>query len=768
MSNLANLTVLEASTLLEKGEITAVDIIKDCLSNIEKYKDLNAFITVAKTEALAAAKESDARRAKGTPLSNIDGIPYAIKDSFCSKDILTTAGSKMLDDFVPPYDAEVVTKLNEAGAIMLGKTNLDQFGHGSSTENSAYGSTKNPYDQTRVPGGSSGGSAVAVAANLCLFAIGEDTGGSIRQPASFTNTTGLKVTYGRVSRFGSIAYASSLDTVGPMTKNVADAAIILEHIAGADIKDATSAQVKPDSYTKDITKTNKNLTIGLPKEFFAEGVDSQVKEVVLAATNKLKKEGFTLKEISIPVLTQSLACYYIIAWAETSSNLARYDGVHYGHSSLKKGETGSNLYDVYAKSRAAGFSTETKRRIMLGTYVLSAGYFDAYYKKALKVRTAIVNGFAQAFSQVDVIIAPVSPILPFKFGAKSDPLEMYLADILTTPINPAGVPSLALPAGFVEQAGKTLPVGMQIIGPQFSESKIMNLGHFWQSIDETNKTNIMNAKDESKLLTGTAAFVIILALALVAVIGIIVSKSTTKKTSEVLADEKPIMETQEEIKKTDYKSADFALLETSKGRIIVELYAEGAPKTVTNFVTLANRGFYDNLLFHRVVKDFVIQGVDPLGNGSGGESIYGEPFEDEINAESLGLSAEIQKMYEELYKFKYRTDISSKKIEKGTLAMANQGVANTNTSQFFIVTGDIQGSLDGKHTAFGRVIEGSDVVQAINVIETDTRNDRPIELITIKTIITGDSIDEIKNLADKKQSEKNETVPQAEDSTQNE
>ncbi len=487
MSTLAKLTVVEASNLLQKGEVKAVDLVKDCLVNIKKNKDLNAFITVAEKEALAAAKASDKRRADKKELSNIDGIPYAIKDSFCTKNVLTTAGSKILDDFVPPYDAEVVAKLNKAGAIMLGKTILDQFGHGSSTENCHFGPAKNPYDVQRVPGGSSGGSAVAVAADLCIFAIGEDTGGSIRQPASFTNITGLKVTYGRVSRYGSIAYASSLDTVGPMTKTVADAAIILEHIAGVDAKDATSGKTKVDKYSQEILKANKDITIGLPKEMFAKGVEPEVKEVVLAAVEKLKKEGFNFKDISVPVLEHSLACYYIIAWAEASSNLARYDGIHYGHSSLKQNEKAHTLYEVYAKSRAAGFSTETKRRIMLGTYVLSAGYFDAYYKKALKVRTAIVNGFNKAFENVDVILAPVSPILPFKFGAKSDPLSMYLADILTTPINPAGVPSLALPAGFVKKDNIDLPVGMQIIGSQFSESKIMNLGYFWQSIDETHK-----------------------------------------------------------------------------------------------------------------------------------------------------------------------------------------------------------------------------------------------------------------------------------------
>jgi len=487
MSKLAELTVVEAVELLTKGEIKAVDLVEACLANIDRHQDLNAFITVVNESALRAAQESDLRRAKGQARSVIDGIPYAIKDSFCTKDVLTTAGSKMLNDFVPPFDAEVVTRLNDAGAILIGKTNLDQFGHGSSTENSHYGPSKNPFDKERVPGGSSGGSAVAVAADMCLFAIGEDTGGSIRQPASFTNITGLKVTYGRVSRYGSIAYASSLDTIGPMTKTVADAALIMKIIAGVDEKDATSAHSPVDDYQKEISQPNKKLKIGLPQEFFAEGVDPQVKQAVLNVATKLKESGYTLVDISIPVLSQSLACYYIIAWAETSSNLARYDGIHYGHSTLKNEDEVHSLYDVYAKSRAAGFSTETKRRIMLGTYVLSAGYFDAYYKKALKVRTAIVNGFNEAFSQVDVILAPVSPILPFKFGVKSDPLQMYLADILTTPINPAGIPSLALPAGFVEHEGVSLPVGMQIMGPQFSESNLLNLGHFWQSIDKTHK-----------------------------------------------------------------------------------------------------------------------------------------------------------------------------------------------------------------------------------------------------------------------------------------
>jgi len=485
MSSLNTLSVVEAIEQLESRAITSFELTKACLDEIERRSELNAFITVARDEALAAAEASDARRAAGKTLSSLDGVPYAIKDSYATRGVRTTAGSKMLDDFIPPYDAEVVARLRAHGAVLLGKTVMDQFGHGSSTENCAYGPSKNPWDTSRVPGGSSGGSAVAVAADLCIFAIGEDTGGSIRQPASFTNTVGLKVTYGRVSRYGSVAYASSLDTMGPMTKTVEDAAIVLEAIAGHDAKDATTSERSVDDYAAVCQSDPKPLTIGLPREFLADGVDERIIAVIRGVADKLTAAGHTIKEISIPVLEQAIACYYIIAWAETSSNLARYDGIHYGHSTLKSEKTASDLYDVYAESRAAGFSTETKRRIMLGTYVLSAGYYDAYYRKALKVRTAIVHGFEEAFKDVDVLLAPVSPVLPFKFGDKGDPLAMYMADIHTTPINPAGVPSLALPAGFVTEDGCELPVGMQLIGQQFAEGQLLSLGAQWQRIDLT-------------------------------------------------------------------------------------------------------------------------------------------------------------------------------------------------------------------------------------------------------------------------------------------
>lgn len=480
-------TLEEAMHWLANGDGTSVELTRACLDAAQKHADLNVFLTIAEDEALAAAVASDARRSAGAPLSDIDGIPYVAKDSYCTTGIRTTAGSKMLDDFVPTYDAEVVTRLNTAGAILLGKTNMDQFGHGGSTENSGYGPSKNPWDTSRVPGGSSGGCAVALAADMCIFAIGEDTGGSIRQPASFTNTTGLKVTYGRVSRWGSIAYASSLDTMGPMTKTVADAAIVLGIIAGHDPKDATSAKNPVDDYRAATITDPKPLKIGLPKEFFAKGVDAEIAQIVRAAADRLAAAGHTIHEVSIPVVEHAIACYYIIAWAETSSNLARFDGVHYGHSVLKHdGAKDATLYDVYAASRSEGFSAETKRRIMLGTYVLSAGYYDAFYRKALKVRTAIVRGFAEALDQVDVLLAPVSPVLPFVIGEKSsDPLAMYMADILTAPINPAGVPSLALPAGMITRDGVTLPVGMQIIGKQFAESTLVSLGAQFQRLDMT-------------------------------------------------------------------------------------------------------------------------------------------------------------------------------------------------------------------------------------------------------------------------------------------
>lgn len=495
MKPLNQLTIKEASEALAKGEVTSVDLTKACLEAAQKASSLNVFITLldgkdGRADALMAAQLSDARRAKNNQsLSTLDGIPYVIKDSYCTEGVRTTAGSKMLDDFIPPYNAEVVDRLNKAGAILLGKTIMDQFGHGSSTENCAFGAAKNPWDTDRVPGGSSGGSAVAMAADLAIFAIGEDTGGSIRQPASFTNTTGLKVTYGRVSRYGSVAYASSLDTMGPMTKNAYDAAIVLEVIAGEDDKDATTARNSEhpvESYAKNTESFKDKLTIGLPKEFFDKGVDPAVSETVKAAADKMSELGHKVVEVSIPILKQGVAIYYIIAWAETSSNLARFDGIHYGSSVLKEKDSHvHSLFDVYAKSRAAGFSDETMRRIMLGTYVLSAGYYDAYYRKALKARTALVNGFNEAFTKVDVLLAPVSPVPPFKFGAKSDPVEMYMADIMTTPINPAGVPSLAIPAGFVSDDGKEIPIGMQLIGPHFSESRLLGLAHQWQKQDLT-------------------------------------------------------------------------------------------------------------------------------------------------------------------------------------------------------------------------------------------------------------------------------------------
>lgn len=487
MKPLNELTLTEAIAYLA-GEGTSVELTQACLAAIEqKDENLHAFLTVCREEALAAAAASDQRRAAGSALSEIDGVPYVAKDSYCTKGVRTTAGSKMLDDFVPTYNAEVIDRLDHAGAVLLGKTNMDQFGHGGSTENSGYGPTHNPWDPTRVPGGSSGGCAVALAADMCIFAVGEDTGGSIRQPASFTNTTGLKVTYGRVSRYASIAYASSLDTMGPMTKSVEDAAIVLAAIAGHDPKDATSARQPVGDYVA-ATKTDpKPLKIGLPKEFYAEGIDPIIKETVLAAADRLKAAGHTIVEVSIPVVEHAIACYYIIAWAEASSNLARFDGVHFGHSVLKQGkDTSLKLDDVYARSRTEGFSTETKRRIMLGTYVLSAGYYDAFYRKALKVRTAIVRGFEKALTEADVLLAPVSPILPYTIGENSDdPVASYMADILTAPINPAGVPSLALPAGLVERDGVTLPVGMQIIGKQFDEAQLLSLGAQYQRLDQT-------------------------------------------------------------------------------------------------------------------------------------------------------------------------------------------------------------------------------------------------------------------------------------------
>jgi len=512
--NLYELTIAEAAKLLAEKKITSVELTQAILDRIEKVDEkIKAYICVTKDKALEQAKESDKRRAAGKSLGKLDGIPIAIKDLLCTKGVETTAASNILKGFVPCYNATVVQKLEDAGAVILGKANLDAFAHGSSTENSDFFTTKNPWDTTRVPGGSSGGSAAAVAADLCLGAIGTDTGGSIRQPASLCGVVGLKPTFGRVSRYGVIAMASSLDVIGPIAKTAEDAAIMMEVIAGRDRLDSTTLIDKVPEYSSEIGKEIKGLKVGVPKEYFVvsssgvrtstthtySGMDEDVEKAIKSAIEKLKSLGAEIIEISLPHADYGMAVYYILQPAEVSSNLSRYDGIKYGFSisasshqlpaCLPAGKA-SSLREVYTKSRGKGFGAEAKRRIMLGTYVLSAGYYDAYYKKAMQLRTLVKKDFEDAFEKVDVIVTPVSPTPAFKIGEKSDdPVQMYLSDVYTVPINPAGVPAVSVPAGFATRDGKKLPVGMQVIGPQLSEGRILNVAHQFEKA-----ININNVK----------------------------------------------------------------------------------------------------------------------------------------------------------------------------------------------------------------------------------------------------------------------------------
>ena len=460
MNNLDNtaLTIREARELLGTKQISSVELTKSYLERIKAFDGkLNAFLTVVEDSALTAAREADKRLANGetTPLL---GIPIALKDLFLTKGIRTTAASRVLENYVPEYDGTVVGKLKKAGAIILGKTNLDAWAHGSSGENSDFEPTKNPYNPAYVPGGSSSGSPTAVAAGMALAATGTDTGGSIRLPAGFTNTVGLKPTYGRVSRYGVIAMASSLDSIGHFTKTAYDNAMFLSVTAGHDPKDATTPLHNVPDYLNTIKKGVSGLTIGVPKEYFIEGLDPRIKKQTEDALSVLEKQGAKLVDVSLPHTQDAIAVYYIVQTAEVSSNLARYDGVRYG----------------YDRSH---FGDEAKRRIMLGTYVLSAGYYDAYYKKAMQVRTLIKDDFEKAFAKADVIITPSSPTLPWKFGEKmADPLKMYLSDVFTVTANLAGIPGLTVPAGFIDG----LPNGLQILGPHFSEDMLFRVGHAFE------------------------------------------------------------------------------------------------------------------------------------------------------------------------------------------------------------------------------------------------------------------------------------------------
>lgn len=468
-------TVHELMDKLEKKEIKLSDITKAYADRIkDKEKDVNAFVTLQAEEAIKKSQELEQKVENGELNSKFAGIPIGIKDNLCTKGVKTTCSSKMLENFVAPYDATVVEKLNNECLISLGKLNMDEFAMGASTEYSALTKTKNPWNLNTVPGGSSGGSAAAVAANLVPWALGSDTGGSIRQPASFCGVVGLKPTYGLVSRYGLVAFASSLDQIGPITKDVKDSAMLLNLIAGHDEKDTTSIEREKVDYVKALKNDVKGLKIGVPKEFFGEGINEEVKEKLNEAIEKYKELGAEIEEFSLNIAEYALATYYIIACAEASSNLGRFDGIRYGYRT----ENFDSLKDIYKNSRSEGFGPEVKRRIILGTYVLSSGYYDAYYKKAQQVRTLVKQEFDKAFEKYDVLLTPTSPTVAFEIGTRSNnPLEMYLADICTVSVNIAGLPGISVPCG-VDKSG--MPIGMQLIGNKFQEETILNAAYTYE------------------------------------------------------------------------------------------------------------------------------------------------------------------------------------------------------------------------------------------------------------------------------------------------
>lgn len=478
---LNKLTIKQAQQKLVRKEISSTDLVKDCIKRIEKTDaKVHAFLNTNFDQAQKQAKEVDKKIKTGEKLKPLEGIPCGIKDLILTEGIITTASSKMLQNYKPLFDATVIRKLKENGAIILGKQNCDAWGHGSSTENSDYGPSHNPWDLERVPGGSSGGSAASVAADQVIYSLGTDTGGSIRHPASLCGVIGLKPTYGRVSRYGAIAMGSSLDQIGLITKTVADAAEVLNIIAGLDSKDSTTVPKPVPDYTKNLEQGIKGLKIGVPKQAFVEGLNPDVKNLVMVAIQDLAKQGAEIVDLDLKTLPYGLACYYIIMPSEVSSNLGRYDGIRYGFQN----KDAKDLYEIYTKSRAKGFGAEAKRRIMIGTYVLSAGYYDAYYKKAMRVRTLIVQDFKNAFAKVDAILMPTSPRPAFKIGENiNDPLTMYLEDIYTVTINLAGVPAISVPCGFINN----LPVGMQLIGPQFGEETILRAAYAYEQANGWNK-----------------------------------------------------------------------------------------------------------------------------------------------------------------------------------------------------------------------------------------------------------------------------------------
>ena len=479
--SLAALTLHDAGEKLRAGEFTAVELTEAVFRRIAATDErIHAYLTLDREAALTQARDADVRLRADDSASPLLGIPIALKDNFLTRGLRTTAASKMLGEFVPPYDATAVRKLRAAGAVIIGKTNLDEFAMGSSSENSAFFPTRNPWNFDRIPGGSSGGSAAAVAADECIAALGTDTGGSIRQPAACCGVVGLKPTYGRVSRYGIIAFASSMDQVGPITKDVRDAAILLEAVAGRDSADSTSVNRPVPHYADGLTRDIKGLRLGIPKEFFVAGMQPQVERAVRLGISELEKGGAVIEEISLPHTEYAVAVYYVVATAEASSNLARYDGMRYGCRADAK-----DLTETYRNTRDEGFGAEVKRRIVLGTYALSAGYYDAYYLKAQRVRALIKRDFDEAFRRCDLIVTPTAPTTAFMLSAKTqDPLQMYLSDIYTISINLAGVPAISLPCGFDQDA---MPIGMQVIGKHFDEATILRLAHHYEQATEWHK-----------------------------------------------------------------------------------------------------------------------------------------------------------------------------------------------------------------------------------------------------------------------------------------
>ena len=489
--SLYQLTAHELHDKLKAREITAVELTESVYKRIESVEPhVKGYLTLTKEIALAQANAADIGFQNGDEMPPLAGIPIAIKDVICTKDVRTTCASKILSNFVPPYDATVMTKLHQQGVVMVGKTNMDEFAMGSSTENSAYQITHNPWDLETIPGGSSGGSAAVVSADTAICSLGSDTGGSIRQPAALCGVVGMKPTYGRISRYGLIAFASSLDQIGPFTKDVTDCALILNALCGNDKMDSTSVDVPIPDFTQSLINDVQSLRIGVPKEYFTEGLDTEVADQVHAAIAALEKQGASVQEISLPHTEYAIATYYIIAPAEASANLARYDGVRYGYRT----EEPADLINMYKKTRSEGFGQEVKRRIMLGTFALSAGYQDAYYRKAQKARTLIKSDFDAAFEKVDVIATPTSPTPAFKIGERTaDPLQMYLCDVMTTPASHAGLPGISVPCGFVKNG---LPVGLQLLTAPFAEETLLRVAYtFEQNTDHhLQKPEILNAK----------------------------------------------------------------------------------------------------------------------------------------------------------------------------------------------------------------------------------------------------------------------------------